>query len=326
MARVELSSDRLRVRLLALGAAIRDVTAPDSKGAMGPVHLGLAHLAEYADRSRNPHLGGSIGRYANRIAGAHFDIEGVGHDLSANDGPNTLHGGADGWDRRLWQLSDVCGSADGGAVVFSLVSPDGDQGFPGRVEATATYELDGPRLRITYQAATESPTVVCMTNHGYWNLDGRPTVADHHLAVAADEVLPVDDAGIPEGGLSPVEGTPFDLRSRTALGPVIEAVPGGLDHCFAVRGRPGSVRPAAVLDAPRSGRWMRVATDQRGVQVYTGNHLGLPFAAHGSVSLETQAFPDSPNRPGLGSVRLDPGERYLNVTELLFGVGDPPAV
>jgi aldose 1-epimerase len=165
-----------------------------------------------------------------------------------------------------------------------------------------------------------------MTNHGYWNLgrDGS-TVHDHHLTVAADTVLPVDADGIPTGAPVAVAGTVFDLRTRTRLGPTIEALEPGLDHCFVIRDEPGTVRPAAVLDDPATGRWMTVATDQPGLQVYTGNGLKPPFVRHGSVSLETQLLPDTPNRPEFGSAVLRPGQEYVNVTVLRFGTGRPPA-
>lgn len=320
---VTFESTVLRVRLLTLGAAIRSVEAPDRSGGRGEVHLSLPDLAAYEDRARNPHLGGSIGRYANRIAGAAFPLDGREVHLIANNGPNTLHGGPDGWDRHVWDILEADGRSDGGTVVFSLESPDGDEGFPGTVAARATFDLDGDRLRILYEATTDAPTVVNMTNHGYWNLDGAPTVADHQLRVVADRVLPVDPAGIPTGAPVPVQGTPFDLRDRTRLGPVIEALEPGLDHCYGVDGPAGSLRLAAVLDAPGSGRWMEVRTDQVGVQVYTGNGLGEPFCRHGSVSLETQMYPDTPNRPELGSALLVPGREYSSVTELRFGCGEP---
>ncbi len=192
--------------------------------------------------------------------------------------------------------------------------------------ATATYLVQGEILQITYEAVTDAPTVVNLANHGYWNLDGSPTVDGHYLALAADQVLPVDDSGIPSGSLQPVEGSPFDLRTRNRLGPAMVAHPPGFDHCFAVKGQMGVLRSAAVLDAPASGRWMSVRTDQPGIQLYTGNHLGNPFRVHGSVSLETQRFPDTPNRPHLGSALLVPGERYASLTELRFGVGEPPPV
>lgn len=181
-------------------------------------------------------------------------------------------------------------------------------------------------LQITYEVVADAPTVVNLTNHGYWNLDGSPTVDEHYLAIAADLVLPVDDAGIPIGPLRPVAGTSFDLRTRTRLGPVIASHPPGIDHCFAVKGQTGTLRAAAVVDAPASGRWMAVRTNQPGVQLYTGNGLSRPFRPHGSVSLEAQRFPDTPNRPELGSAMLRPEERYSNLTEFRFGTGRPPGV
>ncbi len=323
---VLISSQAVALRLLTLGAAIRGVETADASGRHGPVHLGLPTLADYEDRTRNPHLGGSIGRYANRIAGACFPLDGRDVSLLANEGPNQLHGGPDGFDRRVWDLVDAQARDDGGAALFRLVSPDGDQGFPGTVTATATYQIQGDVLRISYDAVTDAPTVVNLTNHGYWNLDGATTVDEHHLALAADLVLPVDDAGIPTGPLQPAAGTPFDLRTRTRLGTAMTAHPPGFDHCFAVRGQAGVLRATAVLDAPASGRWMTVRTDQPGVQLYTGNNLQEPFGVHGSVSLETQHFPDAPNRPDLGSALLVPGEHYSSVTELRFGTGEPPSV
>jgi aldose 1-epimerase len=180
-----LRSGELHVRLLTLGAAVRSFEAPDHRGVRGGIHLSLPDLAAYEDRSLNPHLGGSIGRYANRISGASFPLDGDEVHLVANDGPNTLHGGPDGWDRKVWDLMDATGDGEGGVAVLRLVSPDGDEGFPGEVEATATFELEGDRLRITYRAVTDAPTVVNMTNHGYWNLDGAPTVVDHQLRLSA---------------------------------------------------------------------------------------------------------------------------------------------
>ncbi len=322
---VVLASSSVKVRLLSLGAAIRSVETPDASGRQGNVHLSLASLADYENPNLNPHLGGSIGRYANRIAGAAFPLDGREVRLLPNEGQHQLHGGPDGFDRRVWDLLDTDDGSDGGAVRFALVSADGDQGFPGTLTAWAVYELRDDLLTVTYEAVTDARTIVNLTNHGYWNLDGAPTVGEHFVSLAAETVLPVDEAGIPGGPIQPVESTPFDLRRRTRLGTAMAlAAPAGFDHCFAVRGEAGRLRPAAVLDVPASGRWMTVRTDQPGLQLYTGNHLGAPFTRHGSVSLETQRFPDTPNRPELGSALLDPGQRYRNVTELRFGTGTPP--
>ena len=323
---VELASPTIRLRLMTLGAAIVSRECPDGQGRTGPAHLSLPSLAGYEDRKRNPYLGASVGRYANRIAGARFPLDGREVRVTANEGVNQLHGGPDGFGRRLWGLTEVTSTDDGGEVTMALRSPAGDQGFPGTVTVTTTYALSGDRLRISYRGETDAPTVLNLTNHGYWNLDGSPTVHDHHLAVAADAVLPVDDASLPTGRPVAVDGTKFDLRARTRLGPVTAAVPPGLDHCFALRGAAGRLRAAAVLDSPASGRWLAVLTDQPGVQVYTGNNLGPPFRPHGAVCLETQLFPDTPNRPELGSAVLRPGQEYTSITELRFGTGSPPAL
>ncbi len=329
---VEVSSGSLTLRVLTLGAAIAGLECPDRTGRPGPVHLSLATLADYEDRARNPHLGASIGRYANRIAGASFPMGGRQVELVANNGRNQLHGGPVGFDRHVWELVEATSGSEGGEVHLRLVSADGDQGFPGTVTADASFAVSGDTLQITYRATTDASTVVNMTNHGYWNLDGSTTVRDHHIQLAADRVLPVDGDGIPTGALHEVGDTPFDLRARTELGPAMDGAGGGFDHCFAVRGAPATqapaaatLRPAAVVDAPATGRWMSVATDQPGVQLYTGNGLGEPFHRHGSVSLETQLFPDTPNRPELGSALLEPGQDYRSVTQLRFGTGELPA-
>ena len=321
---VELASAVLNVRLLTLGAAIASVEAPDADGRMDGVHLSLASLADYEDPVRNPHLGASIGRYANRVADARFPLDGAEVRVVANDGPNHLHGGEVGFDRHVWQLASADDGADGATARFRFVSPDGDQGYPGTTAVDATYELRGDTLRITYRSTTDAPTVVNLTNHGYWNLDGADTVDDHLVSIIAGRYLPVDDAGIPTDGLRPVDGTVFDLRSPTRLGPAMAASPtGGFDHCFAIDGPAGELRPAAVLEAPASGRWMTVATNRPGVQLYTGDQLSDPFRPHASVSLETQRFPDTPNRPELGSAVLDPGDVDESVTVLRFGTGRP---
>lgn len=320
VSRVTLRSSVVEVELLGLGAAVASVRSPGRDGRPGEVHLGLPDLASYADRALNPHFGSSIGRYANRIAGAAFELDGVTYDLDTNNGPNTLHGGALGWDRHVWELGSTEEAVDGGTATFWHASPDGDMGFPGTVTAMARFSVAGPSLRVEYSATTDASTVVCMTNHSYWNLAGGGTVEDHVVTLVADEYIPVDDAGIPSAGLTTVDQTPFDLRAATRLGGAMDQVSPGFDHCFAVSGEPGDLRPAALLAHPPSGRWLSVATDQRGVQLYTGNNLADPFPVHGSVSLETQAFPDSPNRPDFGSVRLDSGDTYSSVTEITFGV------
>jgi aldose 1-epimerase len=317
------------VELTTHGAAVRGVEAPDATGRRGPVHLPWP--TDPWDRAANPYLGATVGRWANRLRGARAVVDGREVQLSANESPNLLHGGPEGFDRRVWEvLEQVDDGASGGRVTFGLVSPDGDQGFPGTLRATVTYALVGDTLTIVHRATTDSPTVVNLTNHAYWHLGGGgPSVDDHVLAVAAAAVLPVDDALLPVGAPVPVAGTPLDLRRPTRLGRVVGSLPGGIDHCFALDGADPSrptdeVRTAAVLACPGSGRWLRLRTDQPGLQVYTGGAPGPGPGRRGAVCLEAQRFPDAPNRGDLGVAVLRPGEEYRNVVELRFGVGDPP--
>lgn len=321
---VEVSSPVLSARLVSLGAATAQVLAVDRQGRAGPVHLSLPTLVDRDDPGRNPYLGVTVGRWANRIAGAAFQLDGRRVEVEPNEGPNHLHGGPAGFDRRVWDLVRATGTTDGGVVTFRLVSDDGDQGFPGRLTVLATYRLAGPMLTVTYEAETTAPTVVNLTHHGYWNLDGAATIAAHRVCVAASRVLPVGPDGIPTGAPIPVDGTPFDLRRPTPLGAAMTAAGGGFDHCLELDGLAGSIRSAAVLHAPATGRWMLVRTDQPGLQLYTGNGLRPPWWPHAGVCLETQRFPDAPNRPELGNAVLRPGERYLSVTELTFGTGPAP--
>lgn len=304
----------IRVLLLSLGAAIHQVEVPDSTGALGPVHLALSDLAAYADPTLNPHLGATVGRYANRIADGRFTLDGVVHHLDVNNGPNTLHGGHRGFDRLPWDVVAVEEGAQEAAVTFALRSPDGDMGFPGSVDATVTYRVTPTRIAIEMSATTDAPTVISLAHHGYWNLDSSAWIGGHRLEVPAQERLALDGTGIP-CGVAGVPGTAYDLRTPEVLGPVIEAT-GGLDDCYLPDGT--GARVLARLYAAVSGRVMTVSSDAPGLQVYTGNSLRAPFAAHQSVSLEAQRLPDAPNQPRLGSCVLRPGERYATTTVLDF--------
>lgn len=323
---VGLRSTVMAVEVVTLGAALYRVLVPDHHGELGDVHLRAPDLEPRLRRDGNAYLGVTVGRYANRIAGARFTLDGRSVALAPNEGPNQLHGGPDGFHLRVWTVLDHGEAPDGGHVTLGLTSPDGDQGFPGTLRAEVTYRLTGPVLTIAHRATTDAPTVVDLCNHAYWNLDGHGPVHDHRLAVAADRYLPVDAAGIPAAGLVPVAGTPFDLRSSPLVGDVVAAT-GGLDHSYAVGGPPGgpiedpaSMRPVAWLGGPRSGRVLEVRTDRPALQVYAGAHLGRPFAPFDGICLEAQAFPDTPNRPALGSAGLRPGEVYRSTTELHFGL------
>jgi aldose 1-epimerase len=327
---VSLRSSAITVSVLTYGASLHTVEAPDRSGRHAPVHLSMPTPADYEDRARNAYLGAICGRFANRIAGARFELDGRTVELESNEGHHHLHGGPDGFARRVWDLVEAVPHDDGGRAVLSLHSPDGDQGYPGEVAAIVTYELHGHHLRIVCEATTDAATVVNLTSHGYWNLAGPSAwtidgaIADHELHVPAHQVLPVGDDLIPSGPLEPVAGTELDLRHPRLLLDVIEDL-GWVDHSFAVPPSDGSIDPeglrfAAELHHPPSGRTLSVSTDQPALHVYTGHKLGPPFAARAAVCLEAQRFPDAPNRPGLGSAVLHPGDRYRAVTELTFGV------
>lgn len=304
----------LRVQLLTLGAAIRTVEVPDAQGILGHVHLHLPTPADHADPARNPHLGGTLGRYANRIARARFTLDGVEYRLDANKDGNTLHGGRHGFDRCVWNIVEITDDADLATVTMELTSPDGDMGFPGTVTAQTTYEISTDSITIDYSAVTDAATVISLANHGYWNLAGSTSVAAHVLQVPATRRLVNDDTGIPVG-IDDVADTLFDLRSAQQLAPVIDTT-GGLDTCYLPDGE--GLRMVADLTAPGVGRRLRVSSDAPGLQVYTGNGLGAPFEVHQSVSLEAQRAPDAPNQPDLGAYILRPGDRYTATTILEF--------
>jgi galactose mutarotase-like enzyme len=311
------------VEVLTLGATVHRLLVTGGDGTRRNVVLGHADVAERLASS--DYLGGTIGRYANRIAGGRFPLEGREVEVRTHDRGNSLHGGPDGFDLRLWDV--VSHAAD--EVVLRLVSPDGDQGFPGEVTATVAYAVDGDTVRVTMEATTDAPTVVNLTNHAYLNLDGEGggTVDDHELLVEADAWTPVDDTGVPLGDHEPVDGTPFDLRALTPVGQVVRAehpqvvAAHGIDHNYVVRG--SGLRRAAVLTSPATRTTVELWTDQPGVQVYTGNGLdgtrrgtgGGRYRQGDGVALEPQLFPDSPHHPEWPSATLRPGETYRSVLE-----------
>jgi aldose 1-epimerase len=317
--KVELHNDEVRVSLLSYGASIQSVETLDRGGIFGPIHLSLGSIDHYQDNRLNAYLGASVGRYANRIAQARFVLEGKEVVLAANEGPNQLHGGPAGFAHLNWQVLSHQQTAQGGKSIFGLLSADGDQGFPGNLSVLAVYELAGNSLRISYSATTDATTVVNLTNHGYWNLDGSSTIHEHGLTLHADQVLLVGEDGLPSQGLQHVQNTPFDFRTRTQLAEALSRRPSGFDHSYKLSGDTGQLRVVALLDSARSGRWMSVLTDQPALQLYTGNGLGNPFNKFGALCLETQLFPDTPNHPEFGSAVLRPGQEYRSVTELQFG-------
>ncbi len=319
--------------ILTYGATLQALRAPDRWGVEADVLLGFDTLDGYLQDGA--YQGATVGRYANRIAGAQFTHAGAAYRLSANEGPNCLHGGACGWNRALWSVARLGPTADGGVeVLLSHVSPDGDQGFPGEVWVEAGFLLDGARLTLSYRATTHAPTPINLTSHGYFNLEGGDaSVLDHRLVLHADAFLAVDARRIPMAR-QPVADTPFDFRQAKALGEQIAVAhpqlvqAGGYDHCYVLQGARDVGLPVAELTAPRSGRRLKIGTTEPGVQLYTGNVLGpaptgkggrLYGPRHG-VCVETQNLPDAPNRTDFPNCILKPGDVYESQTWLEFDV------
>jgi aldose 1-epimerase len=276
---------------------------------LGGVNLALGYdeLESYTSEAyaaSMPYYGAIIGRYGNRIAGAKFTLDGRTYALPANNGPNSLHGGERGFHVRVWDPEPVPGG-----VRLSRTSPDGECGYPGTLDVAVTYTLDAEdRLRIDYAATTDAPTVVNLTNHSYWNLAGTGTIDDHELRIAASRYTPVDAALIPTGELAQVDGTPMDFRQPRRIG----SHP--YDHHWVLEGD-------VQLRDPASGRTLTITTTEPGVQFYTGGMLSRPRAG---LALETQHFPDSPNRPDFPPTVLRPGETFSSTTTLAFGVDHRP--
>jgi aldose 1-epimerase len=259
-----------------------------------------------------------------------FTLQGKEYVLATNNGPNHLHGGKIGFDKVVWKAEPV-ETADSVGVVFTHVSPDGDEGYPGKLNVKAVYTLtDANQLNIDYTATTDAPTIVNLTNHAYWNLTAaRRDVLEHQLTLNADHYLPVDAGLIPTGTLQAVAGTPMDFTRPETIGARIAQVEGGYDHCYVINREPGTTGPtlAARVVEPTSGRVMEVFATQPGVQLYTGNFLdgtlrrgNTAFAKHFAFCLETQHYPDSPNRTAFPSTLLVPGETYRHTTIHKFGV------
>ncbi len=312
----------LQATILTYGATIAALAA----GGWNVV-LGFPSLEGYR---RAANFGSTVGRYANRIGGARFTLDGVDHRLPANQPPNTLHGGPRGFDKVVWRVGDVDAGATP-AVELLHVSPDGDQGFPGRMEARVRYTLAADALRIDYTATADRATVVNLTNHSYFNLTGSPdsNVLGHELMIDADSFTPVDATLIPTGEIRPVAGTPFDFSRPTPIGARIGAhdeqlrLGGGYDHNFVLRHTIGEgPELAARVREPATGLTMEVWTTEPGVQFYSGNFLddspGRPFPHRHGFCLETQHFPDSPNKPAFPSSVLRPGETFRSTTLFRF--------
>jgi len=318
----------LKVKIITYGAMITSVETPDRDGKFANVTLFRDSLEDYL--SGHPYFGCAVGRYANRIAKGKFTLDGVEYTLATNNDENHLHGGDKGFDKHVWKAESFEGE-DHVGVTFSLVSPDGDEGYPGELSATVTYILaNDDTLKMKYTATSDKPTVVNLTNHAYWNLAGAGSgdVLDHELTLNADRFLPVDDGLIPLGSLDPVKDTPMDSTTPMTIGARIEQVEGGYDHCYVLNKKEGEdLSLAAKVVEPKSGRVMEIYTTQPAVQLYTGNFLdgtitagGVAYEKHYALCLETQHYPDSPNQESFPSTVLRPGETYEQMTVHKFSV------
>lgn len=309
--------ESLQLNALTYGCIITSLLVPDADGRMGNVVLGFERLEHYIEAS--PYYGAVVGRYANRIAHARFAIDGREHHVSGNEPPHHLHGGVSGFDKRLW---DAEVAANGTALVFRRTSPDGEEGYPGTVDVEVTYAVAERQLQVDYHAATDAPTHVNLTQHSYFNLRGSGDTLSHRLAINASTYLPVDETRIPTGECAPVANSPFDFQESTPLGLRLGSGheqlrrAGGYDHNFNITRSGHGLAIAAFVLEPSSRRTLEVRTTEPGVQLYSGQAVG-----HRGFCLETQHYPDSPNRPEFPSTLLRPGQTFHSTTIFSFGIG-----
>jgi aldose 1-epimerase len=319
-------------RIMTYGGILVSLKVPDKSGQMGDVVLGYDNLDSYIRKS--PYFGALIGRYGNRIARGHFTLDGTEYTLATNDGPNALHGGLKGFDKRVWAGSARQG-ADGPELVLKYLSKDGEEGYPGNLKVTATYTLTRDNaLRLQYRAETDKDTVLNLTHHSYFNLAGKGDILSHQLMIPSDRFTPVDATLITTGELRPVEKTPFDFRAPTAIGARIGQEDeqlkfgGGYDHNWVVNKEFGQLGLMARVTDPASGRVMEVLSTEPGLQFYTGNFLdgtitgkdGRVYPHRGAFCMEPQHYPDSPNKPEFPTVELKPGQVYQNTIMYRFSV------
>lgn len=306
------------------GGIITELYTPDKDGQMGNVVLGFDNLEQYL--AGHPNFGALIGRYGNRIGKGTFVLDGESYSLAINNGENTLHGGIIGFDDVLWE-TEIVDTENGQGLQLHYHSKDMEEGYPGNLDVSVLYELVDNQLEITYHATTDKATPVNLTNHSYFNLAGEGTILDHLLSVKASHYTPVDDGLIPTGEIAPVEGTPFNFLEPKPIGQDYEATIIGFDHNLVIDRENDDLISIAMLEDPKSGRTMETLTTEPGVQFYTGNFLDgtlssgdFIYVKNAGLCLETQHYPDSPNKPEFPSTILRPGERYYTKTVYRFGV------
>jgi len=320
------NTNGLKMKVTTYGGIITELWVPDRSGKPTDVVLGYDNLDDYI--KANPYFGAIIGRYGNRIAKGKFAIDDVGYTLATNNGPNHLHGGIKGFDKVVWKAKPIK-TEDGPALELSYLSKDGEEGYPGNLACTVTYTLTNKNeWKIYYEAITDKPTIINLTNHSYFNLGGYDSgdILNHTLIINADKFTAVDEGLIPTGEILPVAGTPLDFTKIKTIGSRIGRVKGGYDHNYVLNkpARQNDLSWAAILASPKTGIQMQIFTTEPGLQFYSGNFLdgsnkgkGTVYNKHAGLCLETQHWPDSPNKPNFPSAVLRPGEKYTHLT--LYG-------
>jgi len=317
------NANGLKAGIMTYGAIVVSLDVPDKNGTMADVVLGYDNLDGYLKQS--PYFGAVVGRYGNRIGKGRFSLDGTEYTLATNNDENHLHGGLKGFDKKVWKQEEVTASEDQAWAKLSCLSKDGEEGYPGNLRCTVTYTLtNDDELRISYEAETDKKTVVNLTNHAYWNLAGQGNgdVLGHELTVNANRFTTVDKGLIPTGITVSVIGTPLDFLSPRTIGSRIRQLGNGYDHNYVLNGRPGELKLCARVYEPTTGRVMEVTTTEPGVQLYTANHMngsmigkaGKAYVKHAAFCLETQHYPDSPNKPGFPSTVLEPGQKFASQT------------
>ena len=314
----------IEARIITFGGIIVSMKTPDREGKLGDVVLGFDELDGYT--KEHPYFGAIIGRYGNRIGAGKFTLDGVEYELATNNGPNHLHGGKKGFDKMVWKIEQAKADDDEAVLKLSYLSRDGEEGYPGNLKCTVTYTLTvDNELKMRYEATTDKPTVLNLTNHSYWNLAGQGNgdILGHELMIDADRYTPVDEGLIPTGELKSVKDSPMDFTKAMTIGSRIKEIDiGGYDHNYVLNSGTGKLALCARVYEPTSGRVMEIHTTEPGVQLYTGNFLdgslvgkdGKAYKKHYAFCLETQHFPDSPNKSDFPSVVLRPGEKYQTET------------
>jgi aldose 1-epimerase len=325
------NKNKVSISVINLGGKVMSILVPDKNGNLADIALGYDSASQYIDG--DAYFGATIGRYGNRIGKARFSLDGTEYKLAANNGENSLHGGPGGFHNVMWDIKELP-SAAGSSLELRYLSKDGEEGYPGNLDVKVLYTLtDANEFRIDYEATTDKATIVNLTNHSYFNLkgEGNGDILDHEITIIADKFVPIDEGLIPTGDLKPVKGTPFDFTTPHKIGERIDAKDQqitygkGYDHTFVLNKKGAELALAATVSESTTGRKMEVWTTEPGVQFYTGNFLtgkpgkgGKPYQYRSGFCLETQHFPDSPNKPAFPSTVLKPGETYKSTTVYKF--------